>query len=187
MKARARFLVALGSSSLLVLAVLAASACSKGHEVAGGPPEGGKHSPETLAISAPPLNDPACGHAVCADNFFIDAVPAGDCAAGSACGVTLKLVATGDFHINDEYPYRFKADEAAGLEFLGKDEGGKNTFSKAAGDWQKSEEKAGIMTVKFVPKGRGPANLAGTFKLSVCSPQNCLLDQRQVTAAVTAK
>jgi hypothetical protein len=123
---------------------------------------------------------------VCADNFFVDAAP-GDCTAGSACIVTLKLVATGDFHINDEYPYRFKADDAPGVEFLGTDAGNKNSFSKAAGDWTKSEEKAGAMAVKFVPADRGQKSIAGTFKLSVCSPQACLLEQRQVTASVVAK
>ena len=45
--------------------------------------------------------------------------------------MAVKLVATGEFHINDEYPYRFKADDASGIEFLGTD-GGKNAFSKAA-------------------------------------------------------
>jgi hypothetical protein len=179
MKARAWSVVALAG-----LVGLAGSACSRGHEAAS---DTGKHPAETLAISAPPLNAPACGHAVCADNFFIDAAPAGDCSAGSACGVALKLVATGDFHINDEYPYRFKADDSPGMDFLGKEDGSKNTFSKAAGDWVKSEEKAGVMTVKFVPKGHGPAKLAGTFKLSVCSPQSCLLEQRQITASVDAK
>ena len=43
------------------------------------------------------------------------------------------------------------------------------------------------MTVKFVPAERGTRNVAGTFKLSVCSPQACLLEQRQVTATVASK
>ena len=183
MKARARFAVVLGVS----LVTVAASACSRGHDAAGAGPDPGKHPSETLAISAPPLNAPACGHAVCADNFFIDAAPAGDCTAGSACGVALKLVATGDFHINDEYPYRFKADDAPGVDFLGKDDGGKNTFSKAAGDWQKTDAKSGAMTVKFIPTDASAKSIGGTLKLSVCSAGACLLEQRQVTTTVTAR
>ena len=77
------------------------------------------------------------------------------CTAGSPCNVTLKLVATGDFHVNDEYPYRFKADDAPGVAFLGTDPGGKNTFSKAAGDWQKADAKSGAMTVKFIAANPG--------------------------------
>src|SRR5262245_3288262 len=79
-----------------------------------------------------------CSHATCADNYFIDAAPPAPCAVGATCSVTLKLVATGDYHINDEYPYRFKADDAADIEFLGTDSGGKNVFSKTSGDWQKA-------------------------------------------------
>ena len=101
--------------------------------------------------------------------------------------MAVKLVATGEFHINDEYPYRFKADDASGIEFLGTDTGGKNAFSKAAGDWQKSEERSGAMTVKFSPAERGTKTIGGTFKLSVCSAQNCLLEQRQLTASVLTK
>ena len=108
----------------------------------------------TQAIAAPRGD---CGHAVCADNFFVDAVPA-SCTAGAPCSVTLKLVATGDFHVNDEYPYRFKADA-----------------------------KSGAMTLKFIAAGAGTTALGGTLKLSVCSAQACLLEQKQVTASVSTK
>ena len=138
---------------------------------------------ETQALSASPVD---CGHAVCADDFFVDAVPA-TCSAGSPCSVTLKLVATGDFHVNDEYPYKFKAEDASGVTFLGTDQGGKNTFSKAAGDWQKTDAKSGAMTVKFIPAADSAKSIAGTLKLSVCSAGSCLLEQRQVTANVTTK
>jgi hypothetical protein len=140
-------------------------------------------NPEPLQVAKP---TDGCGHAVCADNFFVDA-PVADCAVGAPCTVALKLVATGGFHINDEYPYRFKADDTTGVEFLGTDPGGKATFSKGAGDWQKSEEKAGTMTVKFVATDKGAKAVGGTFKLSVCSPQACLLEQPRVTASVVTK
>ena len=151
--------------------------CSKNHDSAA------LGAADTLAVSAP-LAD--CGHAVCATNFFIDTAAA-DCTARSPCSLTVKLVATGEFHINDEYPYRFRADDVSGVEFLGTDTGGRNSFSKAAGDWQKAEEKSGAMTVKFTPTERGTKTIAGTFKLSVCSVQNCLLEQRQLTASVLTK
>ena len=161
-----------------LLGALLLVACSKAREVAS------RGTSETQSISAAAPGE--CAHAVCADNFFVDAAPA-TCSAGAPCAVALKLVATGDFHVNDEYPYRFKADDAPGVDFLGTGEGGKNTFSKATGDWQKSEEKAGVMTVKFVPAERGTRSVGGTFKLSVCSPQACLLEQRQVAATVASR
>ncbi len=181
MMARVRFLAATPVSWLLSLLWLSSVglACSKGRDTVAH----ASASEATLAISASKAD---CSHAACGDNFFVDAAP-GDCAAGSACSVTVTLVATGAFHVNDEYPYRFKADEAAGIEFLGTDGNGKTTFSKAAGDWQKTGEKTGTLTVKFVAKDPGQKTVGGTLKLSVCSAQACLLEQRQVTASVLAK
>jgi hypothetical protein len=125
-----------------------------------------------------------CGHTACADNLFVDARPAAACAAGSTCAVKLTLVATGDFHVNDEYPYRFKADDVPGLTFLGTDDAGKNVFSKAAGDWTKIDPKSGAMTVRFTPAARGPATIAGVLRLSVCSGATCQLEQSHVSAVV---
>jgi hypothetical protein len=133
---------------------------------------------ETQALSAPQAD---CGHAVCAADYFVDAAPV-SCTAGSPCSLTLKVVATGDFHVNDEYPYRFKADDAPGVAFLGTDPSGSSTFSKAAGDWQKADAKSGAMTVKLIAANPGGAAIAGTLKLSVCSAANCLLEQPRVTA-----
>jgi hypothetical protein len=161
----------------VVLVGAAATGCSKARDAVT------RGTSETQALSASPVD---CGHAVCSDDFFVDAVPA-TCTAGSPCNVTLKLVATGDFHVNDEYPYKFKADDVSGVTFLGTDQAGKSTFSKAAGDWQKTDAKSGAMTVKFVPADANAKSIAGTLKLSVCSAGTCLLEQRQVTASVTTK
>lgn len=168
-------------SMLALPCVLAGVGCSRGADAAANPAP--KSSPDTMTIAAPAAS---CGHAVCADNFFVDATPV-ECAAGAPCSVTLKVVATGDFHINDEYPYKFKADDAAGVDFLGTDAAGKNTFSKTAGDWQKSEEKVGAMKVKFKIADPGTKTVGGTLKLSVCSGASCLLEQRPVTASVLTK
>ena len=142
-------------------------------------PSAGSRPP---AAPPPPASD--CGHSVCVDNLFIDTAPGAACAAGSVCTLTLTLVATGDYHVNDEYPYRFKADDAQGLTFLGTDEGGKNIFSKGAGDWKKIDARSGAMTVQFTPQGRGPATVGGVFRMSVCSGATCQLEQSRLSAAV---
>jgi hypothetical protein len=174
MKSRGRLVAAVCA----LLGAVALFACSKAREVAS------QGTSETQSISAAAPAD--CGHAVCADNFFVDAAPAA-CSAGAPCAVALKLVATGDFHVNDEYPYRFKADDAPGVTFLGTDPTGATTFSKAAGDWQKADAKSGAMTVKFIAADPGPRAIAGTLKLSVCSAGACLLEQRQVKTNIVAK
>jgi hypothetical protein len=154
-------------------------ACSKGGKEA---PVAGPAVDTTLA----PLSQTDCSHAACGEGFFVDAAASG-CVAGAACNVTLKLVATGNFHINEAYPYRFKADDAPGVDFLGTGDAKTNVFSKDAGDWRQTEAKSGTMTVKFRPHRKGNQTIAGTFKLSVCSQESCLLEQRQVSASVVAE
>lgn len=144
-------------------------------------------SSATSASGSTAVTRPDCGHTACGSNFFVDAVAPADCSAGARCTMAVKLVATGEFHINDEYPYKFKADDAPGIEFLGADPAGKNTFSKDAQNWRKSDEKSGVMTLAFRAADKGQKSVGGTFKLSVCSAQNCQLEQERVTAAVAVR
>jgi len=125
-------------------------------------------------------------HAVCADHFFIDTAPLVNCNAGEECTASFKLSATGAFHVNDEYGYQFKADLMPGVQFVGTDPGGQNIFTKSAGDWHKLDEKTGQMTVKLFVGSPGTQEIAGTFKLSVCSANNCLVDERGVKATIIA-
>jgi hypothetical protein len=128
-----------------------------------------------------------CSHAVCGNDFFIDVASPASCPVGAPCSVTLKLVATGDFHINEDYPYKFRADDAKGVEYLGTDEGGKNVFSKGANDWAKKDEKTGAMDVAFRGNEKGDKPISGTFKLSVCSAQACQLEQQAVSTTVAIR
>ncbi len=120
------------------------------------------------------------------NNFKIDAT-AGECKAGAECQVTVKLEALGAYHINKEYPYKIKLAEAAGIEFLGSDPGGKNVFSKGAGDFKLDGEKVGTMTLKFKAAKAGSVTVSGTYKMSVCSAQNCQLETQELSVAVAVK
>ncbi|HEY6464315.1 MAG TPA: hypothetical protein VIY73_29305 [Polyangiaceae bacterium] len=166
-----------GPALLVALAALASVACNKdGHAASQGT--------DTAAVPSSQAN---CGHTACGSNFFVDAVAPADCVQGAKCTVDVKLVATGQFHINDEYPYKFKADDAPGVEYLGADAAGKNTFSRDAKDWKKTDEKSGVMTLAFRADDKGQKTVGGTFKLSVCSAQNCQLEQQPVKATVAVR
>lgn len=129
----------------------------------------------------------ACaGHAVCANDFLVDVAMPQGCSVGTLCSATLQLVAKGDFHINDDYPFRFNADETPGVRFEGT-QAAPNVFSKPAGDWQKTSAKNGEMKIRFTPLEGGSKTIAGTFKLSVCSSGACLLEQPRVSASVAVK
>ena len=95
-------------------------------------------APAAPAASAPAAAGGAgCKHAACADNFFVDTQAPPECAVGTTCDLAVKLTALGDFHVNDEYPYRFKANDVPGIDYAGTDAMGKGVFSKPAGDWKK--------------------------------------------------
>jgi hypothetical protein len=119
-------------------------------------------------------------------NFTLDSERDGECKGGSECHVTVKLKAVGDYHINKEYPYKFKA-EGAGVEFLGSDAAGKNTFSKSANDFVIIDEKNAVMTIRFKPAAKGMTTIKGTLKMSVCSSQNCQLETQEVVVDVLVK
>lgn len=120
-------------------------------------------------------------------NFKLEAAPQGECKALAECRVTIKLEAVGEYHINKEYPYKFKADANGDVEFLGKDDAGKNVFSKSAGDFKTEGEQKAVMTVRFKPSKAGQVVLGGTYKLSVCSAQNCQLESQQLAVNVPVK
>lgn len=96
--------------------------------------------------------------------------------------MTLRIAATGDYHVNKEYPYKFTASASPGVTFLGN--GDANVFSRAAGDFREDGEKAATMTVRFKPAAAGEAKVTGTYKMSVCSAENCQIEQQTVSLAV---
>ncbi len=114
-------------------------------------------------------------------NFTLDAASPG-CRVDLPCTMTLRLAASGEYHVNKEYPYKFLAAAAPGVQFLGNGEA--NTFSRAAGDFHEDGEKAATMTVRFKPTGAGEARVSGTYKMSVCSAENCQVETQAVTLVV---
>ncbi len=122
------------------------------------------------------------------NNFVVSAAVA-SCTAAADCKIDLRLEAKGDFHVNKEYPYKFKAAAASGVTYLGKDGAGADTFSKSAGDFalDTGNEKVGTMTIKFKSANKGAVTIAGVFKLSVCSAQNCQLETANVSVPVTVR
>jgi hypothetical protein len=114
-------------------------------------------------------------------NFSLDVASTG-CKAGSECTMTVKLTAAAEYHVNKEYPYKLTANTAPGLTFLGKKE--PNTFSKESGDFVEEGEKIGTMTVRFKPTAAGDTKIAGTYKMSVCSADQCQIEIQPITLSM---
>lgn len=92
--------------------------------------------------------------------------------------MTIKLVAAGDFHVNKEYPYKFVGAAAPNVAFA------KTDFTRAAGDFAEQGEKTGVMTVRFKPSSAGDVNVSGTYKMSVCSADQCQVESQPIDLTV---
>lgn len=114
-------------------------------------------------------------------NFSLDLASAG-CKAGADCTMSIKLTAAAEYHVNKEYPYKLTANAAPGVTFLGKKD--PNTFSKASGDLVEDGEKSATMTVRFKPAAAGEAKVAGTYKMSVCSADQCQIEVQPIALSV---
>jgi hypothetical protein len=137
--------------------------------------------PSAAAAAAAAAAAPKAGPHVDGKNYALDLVPAG-CKAGAECAVTIKLAVGSGYHVNKEYPYKFIATPAAGITFLGKTD--PNTFSRASGDFVEEGEAAAAMTVRFKPAAAGQAKVAGKYKLSVCSADQCQIEEEMLELAV---
>jgi hypothetical protein len=103
------------------------------------------------------------------------------CAVDAPCTGTVTLTATGGYHINNEFPYKFVVDAAPGIEWQTSDG---RSFGKGTGEFVKTGELTALISLRYRGKQAGTARLAGTFKMSVCSEANCQVES--VPLAVTA-
>jgi hypothetical protein len=107
--------------------------------------------------------------------YRLDAAPQqGPCAAGTACEAKLVLTALGDYHVNEQYPVKFVSDPVPGLAVDG------------TGTFVRDSAKAGTLTIRFTPARAGKAQLKGTFKLSVCTDDNCEIEAPAIAFTVAA-
>jgi hypothetical protein len=106
--------------------------------------------------------------------YRVDAKPITPCPVSSTCEAELVLTALGAYHVNTEYPTKFVPDAASGVRIEGE------------GTFKVGGEKHGTMRVRFTPTQPGTTKLVGTFKLSVCSEDNCEIESPKITLDVTA-
>jgi hypothetical protein len=97
--------------------------------------------------------------------YRIDLVPPSACAASAPCEVRLVLTAQGDYHVNDQYPVKFIAEQ--GIE--------------GTGTFHRDSEKVG--TLRLTAR---PGRISGTFKLSVCTEENCEIEAPRIAFDVAA-
>ena len=143
--------------ALALAAVIAAggSACKRERAPAPAPAPATGIAPLPAPLAAKPF-------------YRGDAGPRTPCTAGQPCEARLVLTALGAFHVNQKYPFKFVADPAPGLAVDG------------TGTFALDDARTGTLTIRFRAERSGPARLTGTFKLSVCTEEECEIEEPKI-------
>jgi hypothetical protein len=178
--------------ALAILGLLLPAACSKETPPAAEEPrspggsataaaaqnEGDPAPAAAQAADAPPEAAAAPAAAKVTDSTFeLELAPKGQYSAGQAGEAEILLSAKAPFHVNDKYPYKFKAKEAAGVKFAA---------PVTTKDSVKLETMKATMTVGFTPEAAGKHTLSGQFSFSVCTDDKCLIEKRDLALEITA-
>lgn len=110
--------------------------------------------------------------------FALVAQPSGGYQAGQEGALEIVLDAKPPFHANQQYPYKFKAKDAAGVKF---------SQAVVGKDAAKIEQQRVTMRVPFVPDGAGQRTVSGQFAFSVCTEETCLMEKRDLSLVVDVK
>jgi hypothetical protein len=136
--------------------ILALAACSREQPAA---------PPQVSATAAPLAQKPF---------YRLDAAPQPPCSVSAACEAKLVLTALGDYHVNQQYPFKLVGDPGSAVQLDGT---GTFVFDGA---------KAGTLTVRFRAAKPGTSRVTGMFKLSVCTDANCEIDTPKIAFDVIA-
>ncbi|HEX3777381.1 MAG TPA: hypothetical protein VHV51_23070 [Polyangiaceae bacterium] len=111
-------------------------------------------------------------------NFELVLAPKGNYASGQAGEAEIVLSAKAPFHVNQNYPYKFKLKESPGLKFA----------SPVVGkDQVKLEPARATLPVAFTPESAGKHTLAGQLSFSVCTDDKCMIEKRELVLDIDAK
>jgi len=129
-------------------------------------------APVPEAPPPPPVESPKqTGQA-----FSVWLQSSGKYTAGQQGAVEAVVMPKGEFHCNQEYPYKFVTSSlSTGVTFP------KSTY-RAEG-LSLSPTRA-VMRIPFVPQSAGEARVGGTFHFSVCTDQQCVVEKRDVFVTV---
>jgi hypothetical protein len=111
-------------------------------------------------------------------NFDLTLAPKGSYASGQAGEAEIVLAAKAPFHVNQNYPYKFKLKEAAGLKFANL------VVTKEA---VKLEPARATLPVAFTPESAGKHTVAGQLSFSVCTDDKCMIEKRELALQIDAK
>lgn len=114
------------------------------------------------------------------DTYAVQILSVGTYTVGKEGFVEITIVPKGSFHINAQYPTKFKTVDPPPENVAYS----KTTFVRADG---KFTETLGVFKVPFTVKTAGKATVGGKLGFSVCSDANCIMDKVDLELTVDAR
>ncbi len=111
-------------------------------------------------------------------NFDLSLAPKGAYAPGQAGEADIVLNAKAPFHVNQNYPYKFKLKETPGVKYA-------NLI--VAKDQVKLEPARATLPVAFTPETAGKHVVTGQLSFSVCTDDKCMIEKRELALEIDAK
>lgn len=133
---------------------------------AGNPTPSG-HGEPTPPVVPPPA---AAGAVVTDTGFELRATAAGPYHAGQLGTFGITLTPNGEYHVNQEYPIRLTVHAPAELTLP------KSSLERA--DAAEFGEQKARFDVPFTSAGAGERRVEVQVDFAICTPQNCMPDQR---------
>jgi hypothetical protein len=113
------------------------------------------------------------------DSYRVEITASGPYKAGAKSSVRVALTTKGAFHINPQYPYRFKATPAPeGVTYP------KPILERGDGQF---EEKRAVFDVPFVASRAGKFEVGGIFHMSVCSAGSCIVEKAPLELSISVE
>lgn len=153
-----------------VAAPAAVTAAPTAAEIASAAPSTAPSAPE-----APPA-EPVVSSKVGEASYSLWMQSSGRYKASEQGFVEVVLVPRGEFHCNEQYPYKMK---------LGAPPAGVTYPSPVVrGEGLTVSPTRAVLRVPFVAQSPGEARVAGKFSFSVCTSQQCVMDSRDLSVTV---
>jgi hypothetical protein len=132
-----------------------------------------------VLASAGPIREAHAKSKAEGNGFSVEMKAGGPYAAGKEGAATVSIVATGEFKINQQFPFKVKlGDPPEGVTYP------KRVVKKEDGTF---DEKKGTLKVPFVAQRAGKFVISATVSLSVCNDKKCLMQKVPLDVEVTVQ
>ncbi len=124
----------------------------------------------TAAAAGPVVEDPT---------FTLAATAAGPYAANALGHFVVKLTPKGEYHVNEEYPIAIELKAPAGVTLP------KASLAKA--DAAEFSASTARFDVPVTPTAAGEHRVTAKVSFAVCTPENCMPDERTLELALAVQ